>query len=181
MLAAQLNELGISPQQSQPQPEAPPRNNRSQTSASAAVKQTTPSNNNNNQPVNPLDPIDSSDSDSEPDEPNDRTRNDGTLLASDPPKPLWVEVLFFGFNFIFHGQLFMTCFKLSYRPGGGIGILSSDSTATSSSNQGGPPNRPLPPTPDDDAQGDRTLIMKRVSESCALAKSLRHHHIIFFV
>lgn len=89
MLAAQLNELGISPQQSQPQPEAPPRNNRSQ-SASAVGKQTTPSsiNNNNNQPVNPLDPIDSSDSDSEPDEPNDRTRNDGTLLASDPPKPL---------------------------------------------------------------------------------------------
>lgn len=30
---------------------------------------------------------------------------------------------------------------------------------------GGPPNRPLPPTPDDDDQaGDRTLIMKRVSK-----------------
>lgn len=63
---------------------------------------------------------------------------------------------------------------LSYRPGGGIGIL-SDNTATSSSNQGGPPNRPLPPTPDDDAQGDRTLIMKRVSES----HSTLRHHLIF--
>lgn len=44
--------------------------------------------------------------------------------------------------------------------------MSSDSTASASGqNQGsGPPNRPLPPTPDDDAQqGDRTLIMKRVS------------------
>lgn len=88
MLAAQLNELGISPQQSQPQPEAPPRSNRQQPTAVVAPKETTPSNNNNIQPVNPLDPIDSSDSDSEPDEPNDRTRNDGTLLASDPPKPL---------------------------------------------------------------------------------------------
>ena len=52
MLAAQLNELGISPQQPQtqpPQPEAPPRNNRSSSgSASAAAKQTTPSSNNNN-------------------------------------------------------------------------------------------------------------------------------------
>lgn len=38
--------------------------------------------------MNPLDPLDSTDSDSEPDEPNDRARNDGTLLASDPPKPL---------------------------------------------------------------------------------------------
>ena len=45
--------------------------------------------------------------------------------------------------------------------------MSGESTATASTNQSsGPPNRPLPPTPDDDAQGDRTLIMKRVSDSC---------------
>lgn len=52
--------------------------------------------------------------------------------------------------------------EFSYRSG----IMSSDSTASASGqNQGsGPPNRPLPPTPDDDAQGDRTLIMKRVSD-----------------
>lgn len=51
--------------------------------------------------------------------------------------------------------------EFSYRSG----IMSSESTASASGqNQGtGPPNRPLPPTPDDDAQGDRTLIMKRVS------------------
>ena len=98
MLAAQLNELGVS-QQSQSQPEAPPRNNRqtaniitsSSSSSAAAIKttQTPPTSNNHHaQPVNPLDPIVSSDTDSEPDEPNDRARNDGTLLASDPPKPL---------------------------------------------------------------------------------------------
>jgi hypothetical protein len=82
MLAAQLNELGISSSQSQqPQPEAPPRSNRPH-SSSMSGKQMTPSNN------NPLDPLDTSDSDSEPEEINERTRNDGTLLASDPPKPL---------------------------------------------------------------------------------------------
>ena len=29
--------------------------------------------------------------------------------------------------------------------------------------QGGAPNRPLPPTPDEEESGDRTLVMKRVS------------------
>lgn len=37
---------------------------------------------------NILDPLDDSDTDSEPEENNGRARNDGTLLASDPPKPL---------------------------------------------------------------------------------------------
>ncbi|XP_033149735.1 mitogen-activated protein kinase kinase kinase kinase 4 isoform X6 [Drosophila busckii] len=137
----------------QAQPEAPPRNRQSGSSAgngaicvsasssnkpAAALPQ---SNNHLGQPVNPLDPLDSSDSDSEPDEPNDRARNDGTLLASDPPKPLP---------------------EFSYRPG--LGPVSEDATTTTplSHGSGGPPNRPLPPTPDDDDQaGDRTLIMKR--------------------
>ncbi|XP_017842820.1 serine/threonine-protein kinase mig-15 isoform X2 [Drosophila busckii] len=160
VLAAQLNELGVvSSQQPQPQtaaigqqaqPEAPPRNRQSGSSAgngaicvsasssnkpAAALPQ---SNNHLGQPVNPLDPLDSSDSDSEPDEPNDRARNDGTLLASDPPKPL-----------------------------PGLGPVSEDATTTTplSHGSGGPPNRPLPPTPDDDDQaGDRTLIMKRKLE-----------------
>ncbi|XP_032290593.1 serine/threonine-protein kinase mig-15 isoform X8 [Drosophila virilis] len=173
VLAAQLNELGVvSSQQPQPQtaagggqlqqqaqPEAPPRSNRqsgasagngaicvsaSSSSASkpaAALPQQ--ANNHLGQPVNPLDPLDSSDSDSEPDEPNDRARNDGTLLASDPPKPLP---------------------EFSYRPG--LGPVSEDTTTTTTTplthGSGGPPNRPLPPTPDDDDQaGDRTLIMKR--------------------
>ncbi|XP_046867692.1 serine/threonine-protein kinase mig-15 isoform X11 [Drosophila willistoni] len=156
VLAAQLNELGVvSSQQPQPQtatagqqqaqPEAPPRNNRqsggvggassSSSKPAAALPQ---SNNHLGQPVNPLDPLDSSDSDSEPDEPNDRARNDGTLLASDPPKPL-----------------------------PGLGPVSEDSSTTATTTpsghgSGGPPNRPLPPTPDDDDQaGDRTLILKR--------------------
>ncbi|EDW68974.2 uncharacterized protein Dvir_GJ12373 [Drosophila virilis] len=167
VLAAQLNELGVvSSQQPQPQtaagggqqqqqaqPRRPPRSNRqsgasagngaicvsaSSSSASkpaAALPQQ--ANNHLGQPVNPLDPLDSSDSDSEPDEPNDRARNDGTLLASDPPKPL-----------------------------PGLGPVSEDTTTTTTTplthGSGGPPNRPLPPTPDDDDQaGDRTLIMKR--------------------
>ncbi|XP_039489676.1 serine/threonine-protein kinase mig-15 isoform X9 [Drosophila santomea] len=164
VLAAQLSELGVvfsqqpQPQtaaggqgsQQQAQPEAPPRNNRQSSGLSssggsasgggggsskpaAALPQQ--SNNHLGQPVNPLDPLDSSDSDSEPDEPNDRARNDGTLLASDPPKPL-----------------------------PGLGPVSEDASTTTplSHGSGGPPNRPLPPTPDDDDQaGDRTLIMKR--------------------
>ncbi|XP_036671013.1 serine/threonine-protein kinase mig-15 isoform X13 [Drosophila suzukii] len=162
VLAAQLSELGVvfsqqpQPQtaaggqgsQQQAQPEAPPRNNRQSSGLSssggsasgggsskpaAALPQQ--SNNHLGQPVNPLDPLDSSDSDSEPDEPNDRARNDGTLLASDPPKPL-----------------------------PGLGPVSEDANTTTplSHGSGGPPNRPLPPTPDDDDQaGDRTLIMKR--------------------
>lgn len=53
--------------------------------------------------------------------------------------------------------------EFSYRPG--LSVLSEDSNnAVPSHGAGGPPNRPLPPTPDDDDQaGDRTLIMKRVS------------------
>ncbi|XP_034483632.1 mitogen-activated protein kinase kinase kinase kinase 4 isoform X6 [Drosophila innubila] len=139
-------------QQQLAQPEAPPRNNRqsgastgngaicvsaSSSSSKPAASLPQQSNNHLGQPVNPLDPLDSSDSDSEPDEPNDRARNDGTLLASDPPKPL-----------------------------PGLGPVSEDSTTTTTTplthGSGGPPNRPLPPTPDDDDQaGDRTLIMKR--------------------
>ncbi|XP_039230350.1 serine/threonine-protein kinase mig-15 isoform X8 [Drosophila yakuba] len=169
VLAAQLSELGVvfsqqpQPQtaaggqgsQQQAQPEAPPRNNRQSSglsssggSASGGGGSSKPaaalpqqSNNHLGQPVNPLDPLDSSDSDSEPDEPNDRARNDGTLLASDPPKPLP---------------------EFSYRPG--LGPVSEDVSTTTplSHGSGGPPNRPLPPTPDDDDQaGDRTLIMKR--------------------
>ncbi|XP_058462547.1 mitogen-activated protein kinase kinase kinase kinase 4 isoform X10 [Malaya genurostris] len=195
MLAAQLNELGVSQQSQQAQPEAPPRNNRQQqqqqqsSSSSSSVGGGKPvvtavaangnnngtsggggigNNNNNNhhhaQPINPLDPIESSDSDSEPEEPNDRARNDGTLLASDPPKPLP---------------------EFSYRPGG-LGVLAeSDPVSTttpggsnnsvlsppgSGSGGGGPPNRPLPPTPDDDdTQGDRTLIKRnRAGENSSL-------------
>lgn len=99
MLAAQLNELGIS---QQPPPEAPARNNRQgvppaavsaggAAKAAAAVVQPVPtggSSNNHVAHINPLDPIECSDTDSEPEETNERGRNDGTLLASDPPKPL---------------------------------------------------------------------------------------------
>lgn len=72
----------------------------------------------------------------------------------------------FSFEFVF--GLFGLFFyfispEFSYRPG--LSVLSEDSNnAVPSHGAGGPPNRPLPPTPDDDdQQGDRTLIMKRVS------------------
>ncbi|XP_052566248.1 serine/threonine-protein kinase mig-15 isoform X11 [Culex pipiens pallens] len=186
MLAAQLNELGVS-QQSQPQaqPEAPPRNNRQQSSSQSQPQQqplpqlpqqqssgsgkpgvgsgaANGNNNNNNhhhhssggvgQPINPLDPIESSDSDSEPEEPNDRARNDGTLLASDPPKPLpgGLGVLAESDQ---NNQSATTT-----TPGGSV---LSPPGGGSGGGGGGPPNRPLPPTPDDDdAQGDRTLIKR---------------------
>ncbi|CAD7081846.1 unnamed protein product [Hermetia illucens] len=154
MLAAQLNELGVSQQSRQKSSEqagkeshqrsdvAPAVNVRHSNSSAPGQLKPAPappaSNNHHVESVNPLDPIDSSDTDSEPDEPNDRGRNDGTLLASDPPKPL-----------------------------PGLGPLSEDSSnAPPTHGSGGPPNRPLPPTPDDDDQaGDRTLIMKRKFET----------------
>ncbi|KAL6439245.1 hypothetical protein ACFW04_003861 [Cataglyphis niger] len=84
-------------------------------------------------------------------------RNDGTLLASDPPKPL----------------------------------PSSDSSSSSSHNaqnshhedkpKGGAPNRPLPPTPDEEESGDRTLVMKRklsqMSDDRATTSGIRHSEI----
>lgn len=45
------------------------------------------------------------------------------------------------------------------------GTPSSSSPGATGSGSGGAPNRPLPPTPDDEeSQGDRTLVMKRVSK-----------------
>lgn len=94
MLAAQLNELGVVQQN---QPEAPPRNNRnsksqsqSQVNNNVPVSSSTANNSSSsiNQPSsNILDPLVDSETDSEPED-NGRVRNDGTLLASDPPKPL---------------------------------------------------------------------------------------------
>uniref|UniRef100_A0A069DY22 non-specific serine/threonine protein kinase n=1 Tax=Panstrongylus megistus TaxID=65343 RepID=A0A069DY22_9HEMI len=60
-----------------------------------------------------------------------RQANDGTLLASDPPKPL---------------------------PADTQSILHEVKGPSSS---GGAPNRPLPPTPDEEESGDRTLVMRR--------------------
>lgn len=97
-LAAHLNELGVQQQVTSHQPEAPPRNNRN----SKQVSQSATNNNNNlvtnNGASTPLassvnhdrgnvEVLVDSESDSEPED-NGRVRNDGTLLASDPPKPL---------------------------------------------------------------------------------------------
>ncbi|XP_034934818.1 serine/threonine-protein kinase mig-15 isoform X3 [Chelonus insularis] len=148
MLAAQLNELGVSQG-----PEAPPRPNRQHKSpapaqsANAATHSAQPANNEQNNKQMPqsssiLDQALTVESDSDDDFEDaigNNARNDGTLLASDPPKPLPEFSPF--------------------RP-------SSDSSSSSSHNaqnhhEGGAPNRPLPPTPDEEESGDRTLVMKR--------------------
>lgn len=105
-----------------------------------------------------------------------------TVTPKHPPKPL-IHIFRFRIFFLFVPLDFVFVSpEFSYRPG--LSVLSEDSSTTaaptssppvipSSNNSnstpphgaGGPPNRPLPPTPDDDdqIQGDRTLIMKRVS------------------
>ncbi|XP_012175353.1 serine/threonine-protein kinase mig-15 isoform X13 [Bombus vosnesenskii] len=148
MLAAQLNELGVSQG-----PEAPPRPNRQHKAASSTSNSGQPasSNDQNNkqmpQSSSILDQALSVESDSDDDLEDaggNNARNDGTLLASDPPKPLPEFSPF--------------------RP-------SADPSSTSSHNaqnshlEGGAPNRPLPPTPDEEESGDRTLVMKRKSDS----------------
>ncbi|XP_076752719.1 serine/threonine-protein kinase msn isoform X12 [Xylocopa sonorina] len=153
MLAAQLNELGVSQG-----PEAPPRPNRQHKGPTASSTsnsgQPASSNDQNNkqmpQSSSILDPALSVESDSDDDLEDaggNNARNDGTLLASDPPKPLPEFSPF--------------------RP-------SADPSTTSSHNaqnshlegkpKGGAPNRPLPPTPDEEESGDRTLVMKRNRE-----------------
>ncbi|XP_012135431.1 serine/threonine-protein kinase msn isoform X12 [Megachile rotundata] len=143
MLAAQLNELGVSQG-----PEAPPRPNRQHkgpaASSTSNLVQPASSNDQNSkqmpQSSSILDQALSVESDSDDDLEDvggNNARNDGTLLASDPPKPL----------------------------------PSTDPSSTSSHNaqnshlEGGAPNRPLPPTPDEEESGDRTLVMKRNRES----------------
>ncbi|XP_060819407.1 serine/threonine-protein kinase mig-15 isoform X4 [Bombus pascuorum] len=148
MLAAQLNELGVSQG-----PEAPPRPNRQHKAVSSTSNSGQPasSNDQNNkqmpQSSSILDQALSVESDSDDDLEDaggNNARNDGTLLASDPPKPLPEFSPF--------------------RP-------SADPSSTSSHNaqnshlEGGAPNRPLPPTPDEEESGDRTLVMKRKSDS----------------
>lgn len=75
----------------------------------------------------------------------------------------------------------MFCFdspEFSYRTGLGVvsesgASLSSPGATGSGSSSGSAPNRPLPPTPDDDeSQGDKTLVLRRVSEdiySCSVS------------
>ncbi|XP_031830849.1 serine/threonine-protein kinase msn isoform X17 [Nomia melanderi] len=141
MLAAQLNELGVSQG-----PEAPPRPNRQHKGPAASSTsnsvQPTSSNDQNNkqmpQSSSILDQALSVESDSDDDLEDaggNNARNDGTLLASDPPKPL---------------------------PSTDSSSMSSHN-AQNSHHQGGAPNRPLPPTPDEE-ESDRTLVMKRNRE-----------------
>ncbi|XP_076752720.1 serine/threonine-protein kinase msn isoform X13 [Xylocopa sonorina] len=149
MLAAQLNELGVSQG-----PEAPPRPNRQHKGPTASSTsnsgQPASSNDQNNkqmpQSSSILDPALSVESDSDDDLEDaggNNARNDGTLLASDPPKPLPE----------------FSPFRPSADPS-----TTSSHNAQNSHLEGGAPNRPLPPTPDEEESGDRTLVMKRNRE-----------------
>ncbi|XP_050310029.1 serine/threonine-protein kinase mig-15 isoform X5 [Anthonomus grandis grandis] len=150
-LAANLKELGMQQPSSNngvaAQPEAPPRNNRNNSRSQA-------SNNNNVSPPSTSNSANDraldvdSESDSEPEEGGRGARNDGTLLASDPPKPLA---------------------GLPGVPEGSASVSSPGATSGGSGSTvgtGGAPNRPLPPTPDDDeSQGDRTLVLRKNGRS----------------
>ncbi|XP_057653061.1 mitogen-activated protein kinase kinase kinase kinase 4 isoform X2 [Diorhabda carinulata] len=150
-LAAHLNELGVQ------QPEAPPRNRNYKQSQSASNNNvvTTPGSGANHTPTNQaggnnVDSLVDSETDSEPEDNNGRVRNDGTLLASDPPKPLA---------------------GLGAVPEGGASVSSPGATAGSGSSSSSAPNRPLPPTPDDEeSQGDRTLVLRKSAANLDDAK-----------
>lgn len=136
MLAAQLNELGVT------QPEAPARSRQNGKSSSSAVGGSSSSHNALPAPPSSLPQSASSildaavESDSDDGEDGIGVRNDGTLLASDPPKPLPLDAAHTPQTMVIH-------------------------EGPSSS---GAPNRPLPPTPDEEESGDRTLVMKRNRE-----------------
>ncbi|KAJ4437298.1 hypothetical protein ANN_17436 [Periplaneta americana] len=159
MLAAQLNELGVT------QPEAPARSRQNGKSSSSAVGGSSSSHNALPAPPSSLPQSASSildaavESDSDDGEDGIGVRNDGTLLASDPPKPLP---------------------ELSpYRP-----LDAAHTPQTMVIHEGpsssGAPNRPLPPTPDEEESGDRTLVMKRLaSDSLALSKDTKVLRSIF--
>ncbi|VVC24994.1 Hypothetical protein CINCED_3A014296 [Cinara cedri] len=68
-----------------------------------------------------------------------RKANDGTLLASDPPKPLPADI----------------------NPNAFVNLEGSSSSSSTVMGPGGAPNRPLPPTPDEEENGDRTLVLRR--------------------
>ncbi|XP_046668340.1 serine/threonine-protein kinase mig-15 isoform X5 [Homalodisca vitripennis] len=130
MLAAQLNELGV-------RPAAP---------AVASSRQ----NGATKPPTTSILDSDSDDSEEEEEEGGagpGRQANDGTLLASDPPKPL---PEFSPYRPVDAAQSAL--------------IHETKGPVTS----GGAPNRPLPPTPDEEESGDRTLVMRRNREE-------RHH------
>jgi len=68
---------------------------------------------------------------------------------------------------------------LKFLSGSGVNCLQ---TGPSSS---GAPNRPLPPTPDEEESGDRTLVMKRVSTRshvfcCLLGYKVMFHMSFWF-
>lgn len=84
---------------------------------------------------------------SDSDEDDGLIQNDGTLLASDPPRPLPPD----GYN-----QETLRC-------------LASDDPLCQA------PNRPLPPTPDEEeGRNDATLVMRRIPSNSSSSNEQRH-------
>ncbi|XP_076356503.1 serine/threonine-protein kinase mig-15-like isoform X1 [Tachypleus tridentatus] len=135
ILAAQLNELalGSSSSSSGVSPSGMGRAN-GKGSAIPGVSEQTTRVNGNTPEQGPTASVVYSDSDEDEDD-DGQVQNDGTLLASDPPRPLPPD----GYNndtlktFVVHEE---------------SSIIQA-------------PNRPLPPTPDDDESNDGTLLVRR--------------------
>uniref|UniRef100_T1IWF0 non-specific serine/threonine protein kinase n=1 Tax=Strigamia maritima TaxID=126957 RepID=T1IWF0_STRMM len=94
-----------------------------------------------------------SDSDDD-DEDDGRVRNDGTLLASDPPRPIPPDL---------HTYSNDTIESM---------VVHDDSSPTAP--VPGPPNRPLPPTPDESEANDRTLVLRRSDRHNQLESGRSH-------
>ncbi|XP_065207859.1 serine/threonine-protein kinase mig-15 isoform X2 [Planococcus citri] len=162
VLAAQLTDLGVKPVEN------------------GAAKQS--SHHHHHHPTNILDPLDSSDDDDDDEEDDSsgnaaaksglarkRQPNDGTLLASDPPKPL---MEFSPYN---RAPMDMNPSSSS------AGMLQHERGHSSSANNGGgPPNRPLPPTPDEEESIDRnsTLVMRRTPEDTKRSSDTEEQRLI---
>ncbi|XP_074598882.1 serine/threonine-protein kinase msn isoform X8 [Brevipalpus obovatus] len=144
-LAAQLNELGgssSSPADRKALPKYPPPSaahlrdaRRGENSKVKGVSQL----NKPRQPDPPVTTADGSESDSDDDEEEEGSaRNDGTLLASDPPRPL---------------------------PPYDNNLLKKFVAQRTDDSPSQAPNRPLPPTPDeDDDPNDRTLVIRKPAD-----------------
>lgn len=66
-------------------------------------------------------------------------------------------------------------------PEGTASVSSPGATAGSGSSSSSAPNRPLPPTPDDDeSQGDRTLIPRKVCYSLSSYSRYCGHRCFFY-
>ncbi|RWS09777.1 Serine/threonine-protein kinase mig-15-like protein [Dinothrombium tinctorium] len=148
-IAAQLNELASNANKDNKKSNQPKHVQQSHQKVNGVSVQPRP----RQQEISPLPPPPpavGSDSDDDEDEDDGVLRNDGTLLASDPPRPLPPD------NNLLRGFV-----SGSGKRTGFNAIYLHNYLTENVANQA--PNRPLPPTPDDedDENNDRTLVIRR--------------------